>query len=179
MFKAYTSCVSVRNNPVRIALHHMAIESDCGEKTTSPVPGMPWKQGITLWADGSPWVATIAASFPYLDTPIVQQAQIPLGCAGYLPQRWVREPFHSAFRAHTINVARCGGALLPTLRIVIIEGLPTSVVSEADGRVAATLRTMAPSPAEYGSLSARDPQDSCGRARMSQPRHGAGSLRDR
>ena len=82
MFKTYAACASVSNTPVRVALYHMSIEPDCDAKIASPDPGMLWKQGIKLWADGSPWVGTIAASFPYLDTPVVQRAQIPLGPGG-------------------------------------------------------------------------------------------------
>ena len=33
---------------------------------------------MKLWADGSPWVGSIASSFPHLDTPTVEKAQIPL-----------------------------------------------------------------------------------------------------
>jgi predicted amidohydrolase YtcJ len=100
MFKAYAACVSVDNSPVRIALYHMAIESDCGEKVTSPVPSMLWKQGIKLWADGSPWVGTIAASFPYLDTPVVQQAQIPLGPGGEAMMNYPRAELDQILATH-------------------------------------------------------------------------------
>lgn len=90
MFKAYSASVSVANSPIRIALYHMSIESDCGTKITSPKPLMLWKQGIKLWADGSPWVGTIAASFPYLDSPVVQHAQIPLGPGGEAMMNYTR-----------------------------------------------------------------------------------------
>ena len=43
---------------------------------------MLWKQGIKLWADGSPWVGTAALSFPYLDSEAVAAAQIPIGPSG-------------------------------------------------------------------------------------------------
>ncbi len=82
MFKAYAAVASVEGAPIRIALYHMSIEDTCGEKLQSPNPDMLWKQGIKLWADGSPWVGTIASSFPYLDSPVVKQADIPLGPGG-------------------------------------------------------------------------------------------------
>jgi predicted amidohydrolase YtcJ len=82
LLKAYEACATVEHSPVRIALYHMSIEADCGEPLTSPKPSMLWKQGIKLWADGSPWVGTIASSFPYLDSPVVQRAEIPLGPGG-------------------------------------------------------------------------------------------------
>lgn len=83
MLKAYIACASVPDAPLRVGLYHMAIAADCGEPVNTPIPkARLWKAGIKLWADGSPWVGTIAASFPYLDTPVVQQAQIPLGPGG-------------------------------------------------------------------------------------------------
>ena len=47
-----------------------------GRKVETPDPSRLRKQGVKLWADGSPWVGSIASSFPYLDTPTVE-AQIP------------------------------------------------------------------------------------------------------
>lgn len=83
LLKGYVACTSVPDAPIRIGVYHMSIDPDCGDKLSSPVSEtMLWKQGIKLWADGSPWVGTIASSFPYLDTPIVQHAQIPLGPSG-------------------------------------------------------------------------------------------------
>jgi len=81
--KAYVGLASVPECPLRLALYHMAIEPDCGDKLDSPVPEtMLWKQGIKLWADGSPWVGTIAISFPYLDTETTQKAGITPGVRG-------------------------------------------------------------------------------------------------
>jgi predicted amidohydrolase YtcJ len=80
---AYEALASVPDCPLRLGLYHMSIEPDSGAPLKSSVPASRlWKQGIKLWADGSPWVGTIAASFPYLDSPVVQTAQIPLGPAG-------------------------------------------------------------------------------------------------
>ncbi len=83
MLKAYEALASVPDVPLRVGLYHMSIEPDSGDPLVTHVPeDRLWKQGIKLWADGSPWVGTIAASFPYLDTPVVRTAQIPLGPAG-------------------------------------------------------------------------------------------------
>lgn len=81
--KSYEACASVPAALVRVALYHMSIEDDCGEKIAIAAPeAMLWKQGIKMWADGSPWTGTIAASFPYEDTPVVRDAEIPLGPGG-------------------------------------------------------------------------------------------------
>lgn len=91
LLKGYIACMSVPDAPIRIGLYHMSITPDCSDKLSSPVPeAMLWKQGIKLWADGSPWVGTIASSFPYLDTPIVQHAQIPLGPSGESMMNYTR-----------------------------------------------------------------------------------------
>jgi predicted amidohydrolase YtcJ len=83
LLKGYEACASVPESLVRVALYHMSIEADCGDKIAISAPAdMLWKQGIKLWADGSPWVGTIASSFPYLDSPVVTNAQIPLGPGG-------------------------------------------------------------------------------------------------
>jgi predicted amidohydrolase YtcJ len=100
MFKAYAACVSAPDSPLRIGLYHMSIESDCGEQITSPNPAMLWKQGIKLWADGSPWVGTIAASFAYLDTPVVQHAQIPLGPGGEGMMNYTRAELDQVLATH-------------------------------------------------------------------------------
>lgn len=82
MLKGYEALTTRPNSPVRISLYHMAIDSDAGVQVASPDPSMLRKQGVKLWADGSPWVGSIASSFPYLDTPAVQAAEIPLGPGG-------------------------------------------------------------------------------------------------
>lgn len=82
MLKGYEALTTRPNSPLRISLYHMAIDSDAGVQVVSPDPSMLRKQGVKLWADGSPWVGSIASSFPYLDTPAVQAAEIPLGPGG-------------------------------------------------------------------------------------------------
>lgn len=82
MLKGYEALTTRPDSPVRMSLYHMAIDADAGVQVDSPDPAMLRKQGVKLWADGSPWVGSIAASFPYLDTPAVQKAQIPLGPGG-------------------------------------------------------------------------------------------------
>jgi len=88
---AYEALVSRPDSPIRMSLYHMSIDSDCSEKLSSDVPAaLLAKNGIKLWADGSPWVGTIAASFPYLDTATVQKAQIPLGPGGTAMMNYTR-----------------------------------------------------------------------------------------
>jgi len=82
MLKGYEALTTRPDSPLRMSLYHMSIDPDAGVQVESPDPSMLRKQGIKLWADGSPWVGSIASSFPYLDTPAVQKAEIPLGPGG-------------------------------------------------------------------------------------------------
>ena len=90
MLKPYEALTTRPDSPLRISLYHMAIDSDAGVTVESPDPSRLRKQGIKLWADGSPWVGSIASSFPYLDTPAVQKAQIPLGPGGDTMMNYTR-----------------------------------------------------------------------------------------
>lgn len=81
--KAYIAMAMAPDSPLRISLYHMSIESDCDQPIDIPVPANKLKkQGIKLWADGSPWVGTIAASFAYLDNDTTRNANIQLGPGG-------------------------------------------------------------------------------------------------
>jgi predicted amidohydrolase YtcJ len=81
--KAYIAMAMAPDSPLRISLYHMSIEADCDQPIQSPIPENKLKkQGIKLWADGSPWVGTIAASFPYLDNDTTRNANITLGPGG-------------------------------------------------------------------------------------------------
>ena len=90
MLKGYEALTTCPDSPVRMSLYHMAIDSDAGVQVDSPDPAMLRKQGVKLWADGSPWVGSIASSFPYLDTPAVQKAEIPLGPGGAAMMNYTR-----------------------------------------------------------------------------------------
>lgn len=99
---AYTALASMPHTPVRVGLYHMSIEPDCGEKFTSTAPeDRLWKQGIKLWADGSPWVGTMAASFPYLDNDRVRAAQIPIGPGGESMMNYTRAELDETLDSYT------------------------------------------------------------------------------
>lgn len=81
--KAYIAMAMAPDSPLRISLYHMSIEADCDQPVQTPIPENKLKkQGIKLWADGSPWVGTIAASFPYLDNDTTRNAAIKIGPGG-------------------------------------------------------------------------------------------------
>lgn len=90
MLKGYEALTTRPDSPLRMSLYHMSIDPDAGVQVDSPDPSMLRKQGVKLWADGSPWVGSIASSFPYLDTPAVQNAEIPLGPGGTAMMNYTR-----------------------------------------------------------------------------------------
>jgi len=90
MLKGYEALTTRPDSPLRMSLYHMSIDPDAGVQVDSPDPSMLRKQGVKLWADGSPWVGSIASSFPYLDTPAVQKAEIPLGPGGVAMMNYTR-----------------------------------------------------------------------------------------
>jgi predicted amidohydrolase YtcJ len=89
--KAYIAMAMAPDSPLRISLYHMSIEADCDQPIPTPIPeNRLKKQGIKLWADGSPWNGTIAASFPYLDNDLTRNASIPLGPGGEPAMNYTR-----------------------------------------------------------------------------------------
>jgi predicted amidohydrolase YtcJ len=101
LLAGYIALAGATDCPLRLALYHMSIDPTCGEKLITPIPEeLLWKQGIKLWADGSPWVGTIAASFPYLDNETTRRAQIPLGPAGETMLNYPRSKLDEILAQH-------------------------------------------------------------------------------
>lgn len=83
MGKALDALTVVPSAPIRLSTYHMSIDPTCGDPVPSSVPeDMLKKVGIKLWADGSPWVGTIASTIPYLDNATVRAAGITPGTHG-------------------------------------------------------------------------------------------------
>ncbi len=98
---AYETLATLPSAPLRITLYHMSTEADCGEPFVSDVPAtMLHKQGIKLWADGSPWVGNVAMSEPYLDTAATRAAGIPAGVTGDKPMNYSRAQLDALLDAH-------------------------------------------------------------------------------
>ncbi|MBU3701575.1 MAG: amidohydrolase family protein [Acidimicrobiia bacterium] len=94
--KGYDALTSFPDAPIRIALYQMSTTADAAEKITTSNPDMLWKQGIKLWADGSPWVGSAAISFPYVDSETVRTAQIPIGPLGEKNMNYTRAELDAA-----------------------------------------------------------------------------------
>lgn len=87
----YEAVATMPGNPLRISLYHVSIEDGCDQPLDSTVPE-EWlvKQGIKLWADGSPWVGNVAITFPYLDTEATRLANIDGSHAGEVAMNYSR-----------------------------------------------------------------------------------------
>ncbi len=83
LLPALTALASMPDSPLRVSLYHMSIDADCGDPVTSPAPeSMLKKNGVKLWADGSPWVGTIASTIAYQDNEVTRGAGIEPGIHG-------------------------------------------------------------------------------------------------
>lgn len=90
MYKGYQALASVPDTPLRLHVYQMAIDADAGEPATWSDPSLVRKNGIKLWADGTPWLGTVAQSFPYLENATTKQAQIIIGPLGEKGMNYTR-----------------------------------------------------------------------------------------
>ncbi|UOQ56834.1 amidohydrolase [Leucobacter allii] len=74
----------VRVRAYRMSNRPRAVASGVGSAVPAD-PEMYREIGVKLWADGSPWVGTIAASFPYADTETARRLGVAgaRGCCNY------------------------------------------------------------------------------------------------
>lgn len=100
MQKALIALSMVPAAPIRLSLFHMSTDADCGDAFVSPVPeSMLKKNGVKLWADGSPWVGTIASTIAYLDNPTVVNAGITPGTHGEEMMNYTRAQIDAVIEA--------------------------------------------------------------------------------
>lgn len=90
LYKAYLALASVPDSPLRVHVYHMAVDKDASDKTDWPDPSMVRKNGIKLWADGSPWLGNTAQSFPYMENARTKQAEIIIGPLGEKGMNYTR-----------------------------------------------------------------------------------------
>lgn len=101
LLQGYEALASMPSSPLRVSLYHMSTYADCGDEITSRVcPDRLRKQGIKLWADGSPWVGNVALSFPYLNSAVVQHAHIPLETGGEKAMNYTRAELDDMIAEH-------------------------------------------------------------------------------
>ena len=94
LLPAYEALASVDDTPLRIGVYHVATDPKCGLPLESKVPATRlWKNGIKMWADGTTFIGTLAASFAYLDNETTKDAQIALGPGGETMMNYTRAQF--------------------------------------------------------------------------------------
>lgn len=92
--KAYEALASSADVPLRVGVYHVAIEAGCAQPLGSDVPeSRLWKAGIKIWSDGTTFIGTLAASFPFLDNDTTKAAEIPLGPGGESMMNYTRAQF--------------------------------------------------------------------------------------
>jgi predicted amidohydrolase YtcJ len=80
LLPAYEALTSAPNTPLRVGLYHAASDPSYLSAFTSSIPeSRLWKAGVKFWSDGTTFIGTLAASFPFLDNATTQAAGIPLG----------------------------------------------------------------------------------------------------
>ena len=79
LLKSYLALASVPDTPMRVGFYHVGTEPDATEPLPDSVPPRLWKAGLKLWADGSTFNGTLAASFAFNDNQTTRTAEIPLG----------------------------------------------------------------------------------------------------
>lgn len=101
MQKAFIALSSVPSVPVRLALYHVMFEDSCANDFSSPVPeALLKKNGIKVWADGSPWTGNIATSHGYLDNATTKAAGIAPGTRGEEVMNYTRDQLFQAMDAY-------------------------------------------------------------------------------
>lgn len=97
---AFEALASSANNPLRVGLYHVATEPDCAEPLKTKVPAdRLWKAGVKVWSDGTTFIGTLAASFPFLDNATTQAAQIPLGPGAEKDMNYTRSQLDAIYDA--------------------------------------------------------------------------------
>lgn len=101
LLPAMIGLASVPDSPIRLSYYHMSTEANCGDPVPSPVPeAMLKKNGIKLWADGSPWTGTIASTISYLDNDTTKTAGIAPGVHGEEMMNYTRAQIDAVIDAH-------------------------------------------------------------------------------
>lgn len=140
MQPAYEALAKLPSCPLRISLYHVATEESCGDDFHSDVdPDHLHKNGIKLWADGSPWVGNIALSFPYLDTPTTRAAGITLDTGGIASMNYTKDELQATVDAHAAKgwqfAAHINGDLpVDIVADVFEEGLSKANLTGTDHR---------------------------------------------
>jgi predicted amidohydrolase YtcJ len=109
MLKGYEALLSRPDTPLRLSIYRSMSAPNAHEPFVTSLPNvMLQQQGVKMWADGSPFLGTLAASYPYLDSAVVQKAGIPIGPGGAANMNWTRlqiDPLLDSFATTGLQAA--------------------------------------------------------------------------
>lgn len=101
LLPSYEALFSSENVPIRVGVYQVSTDPACGDPLTSTVaPSRFWKNGIKMWADGTTFIGTLAASFPFNDNPTTRNADVPMGIGGTTMMNYTREQFDEVLNQH-------------------------------------------------------------------------------
>lgn len=104
--QGYETICALPEVPIRMMMYHQLTDDGAAAPLDSELSrDVFMKSGYKIFADGTPWLGTIATSFPYLDTEPVRNSHFPLGLhAGTEALNFTPEEF----RAHLEPIATNG-----------------------------------------------------------------------
>ncbi len=89
---AYEGLLSRPDAPIRLSVYRSMTGPDAHASVKTSLPTeMLQQQGVKMWADGSPFLGTLAASFPYVNDAVVRNAEIPIGPGWEDNMNWPRK----------------------------------------------------------------------------------------
>jgi predicted amidohydrolase YtcJ len=100
LLPAYEAIVSSPHAPVRVGLYHVVTDPACTQPLASSAPaGQLWKAGVKLWADGTTFIGTLAASFPFNDNDTTKNASVLIGPSAESVMNYTRAELDAALES--------------------------------------------------------------------------------
>lgn len=97
LLPAYEAVISSPHSPVRVGLYHVATDPACTQPLASTMPtDRLWKAGVKMWADGTTFIGTLAASFPFLDNDTTKNAGVLIGPSAESVMNYTRAELDAA-----------------------------------------------------------------------------------
>lgn len=97
LLPAYEAISSSAHAPARIGVYHVATDPTCTQELGSSIPAdRLWKAGVKLWADGTTFIGTLAASFPFLENDTTKNANVLIGPSAESVMNYTRAQLDAA-----------------------------------------------------------------------------------
>lgn len=94
---AYEAICTSSHSPARIGVYHVATDPACTQPLGSTVPTERlWKAGVKMWADGTTFIGTLAASFPFLENDTTMNAGVLIGPSAESVMNYTRAEMDAA-----------------------------------------------------------------------------------